>query len=103
MAQTEVTDVVTEPPESFAPPETPVWWIRFAHFPNEWDAHIVAGLLENEGVPATIETTGVFPGTMGDTTVWVPQPLAHRARWIMALLPPTEAELRFLAVGELPS
>jgi hypothetical protein len=103
MAQAEVTDAATEPPESFAPPKTTVQWIAFAHYPNEWDAHIVAGLLENEGVPAAIETNGVFPGAMGDSTVWVPQPLAHRVRWILALLPPTEAELTFLAVGELPS
>jgi hypothetical protein len=58
--------------------------------------------LENEGVPVVIETNSALPGAMSDTTVWVPQPLAHRARWILALQPPTEAELRFLATGELP-
>lgn len=103
MAQIKVTDAVTEPPESFAPPETPVQWIRFEHYPNPWHAHIVAGLLENEGVPAVIETNSVLPGAMDDTTVWVPQPLTHRARWILALLPPTDAELTFLATGELLS
>jgi len=103
MAQTEVTAAVTESPEPTAPLRTPFEWVRFACYANEWDAHIVTGLLENEGVLTTIETNGMFPGTMGYTTVWVPQSLAHRARWILALLPPTEAELIFMATGELAS
>ncbi len=28
--------------------------------------------------------------------------LAHRARWIVAQLPPSDAELDFLATGKLP-
>ncbi len=28
--------------------------------------------------------------------------LAHRARWIVAQLPPADAELDFLATGKLP-
>ena len=103
MAQAEFTDAATESPEPlFAPQTPPVAWIRFAYYPNAWSAHIVAGLLENEGVPAMIESSDVFPGTMGySAAVWVPQSLAHRARWILALPPPTEAELIFLATGAL--
>jgi hypothetical protein len=34
--------------------------------------------------------------------VYVLKKLAHRARWIVAQMPPTDAELEFLATGKLP-
>lgn len=34
--------------------------------------------------------------------VFVPKKLAHRARWMVAQLPPSDAELEFLATGKLP-
>jgi hypothetical protein len=34
--------------------------------------------------------------------VFVLKKLAHRARWITAQLPPSDAELEFLATGKLP-
>ena len=34
--------------------------------------------------------------------VYVLKKLAHRARWIVAQLPPSDAELDFLATGHLP-
>ena len=34
--------------------------------------------------------------------VYVLSKLAHRARWIVAQMPPTDAELEFLATGKLP-
>jgi hypothetical protein len=34
--------------------------------------------------------------------VFVDKSLAHRARWITAQLPPTDAELDYLATGKLP-
>jgi hypothetical protein len=77
-------------------------WERFARYPDYVAAHIVAGLLENEGVPAVVESIGVFPDVTSFSTIWVPKELAHRARWILAWPPPTEAELTFLATGELP-
>ena len=103
MAQTDVTATVAELPEPFAPLTRPFEWVRFASYPNHLAAHIVAGLFENEGVPTMIESNSVFPDAITCATVWVPKPLAHRARWILALQPPTEAELIFLATGELPS
>lgn len=95
----DVTDAAVEPPEPFVPVTTLLEWECFADFPNLWAAYIVAGLLENEGVPTYIDSNSVF----SYATVFVPKPLAHRARWILALQPPTEAELIFLATGELPS
>jgi hypothetical protein len=85
-----------------APPLTPPFaWTQFAHYPNPWAAYIVAGLLENEGVATYMESSGIFGEGNGFSTLWVPQTLAHRARWILALAPPTESELTFLATGEL--
>lgn len=103
MTQIEITSTVTKPPGPFTPLGAPFDWMRFANYPNYWAAHIVAELLENEGVPAIIESNSVFPGAIGYATVWIPQQLAHRARWILALQPPTEAELIFMATGELPA
>src|ERR1700681_2758991 len=73
-------------------------WERFARYPNYLAAHIVAGLLENEGVPTIVESIAPLPGTDA-SAVWVPKELFHRARWILAWPPPTEAELLFLATG----
>jgi len=102
MAQLEVFAAAAEPPWP-SPLHFPIReWRRFACYPNYLAAHIVAGLLENEGVPTVVESFGAFPGT-DSSAVWVPKELLHRARWILALSPPTEAELLFLATGELQS
>jgi hypothetical protein len=82
-------------------PDTPFGeWHRFARYSNFLAACIVAGLLENEGVPTIVESNGSFPDTE-TSAIWVPKVLMHRARWILAFPPPTEAELTFLATGEL--
>jgi hypothetical protein len=80
---------------------TQLTWERFARYPNYVAAEIVAGLLENEGVPVLVESIGVFPDTTSFSTIWVRKELAHRARWILAWAPPAEAELIFLPTGEL--
>ena len=82
---------------------SPVQWERFARYPNYVAAQIVAGLLENEGVPTLVESIGVFPDATSFSTIWVPKEFAHRARWVLAWPPPTDAELTFLATGELPA
>ena len=101
MARTEITNAVAEFPEPFTPLTFPFEWEQFARFPNYFAAQIIAGLFENEGVPTIIECCSIFPGVIGYASIWVPRPLAHRARWILALPPPTESELIFLATGEL--
>lgn len=100
MAQLEVSAAAAEPPWPTQPQVDFRDWRRFARYPNYLVAHIVAGLLENEGVPTIVESYGAFPGA--DTSaIWVPKELLHRARWILALSPPSDAELLFLATGEL--
>jgi len=76
-------------------------WQRFSRYRSNLDAHIVAGLLENEGVPTIIESVGVSVDANSPCMLWVPKELSHRARWILAWPPPTDAELIFLATGEL--
>ena len=76
-------------------------WVPFAKYPNHLAAQIVAGLLEGEGVPAIIEAIGASPSFGDAAVVWVPRQLLHRARWVFAWPPPTEAELAFLATGVL--
>jgi hypothetical protein len=102
MAQLEVSAAAAEPPWSSFPRIDFREWRRFSRYPNFLAAHIVAGLLENEGVPTIVESYGVFPGA-DSSAIWVPKELMHRARWILALSPSTDAELLFLATGELQS
>lgn len=103
VAQIEVIAGAADPLGPVPPLKTPFVWMPFAGYPDPWAAHIVAGLLENEGVPTYIESSGIFEVSISLAVVWVPQPLAHRARWILAQTPPTESELVFLATGELSS
>jgi hypothetical protein len=74
--------------------------VRFAEYDNYLAAQIVAGRFEAEMIPVVVENKGFFPGEVC-AALWVPKPLAHRARWICAWPPPSDAELTFLARGEL--
>jgi hypothetical protein len=67
-------------------------------FADRGSAESICSWLEFEGVPACVRAEGQ------DTqfVVYVLKKLAHRARWIAAQVPPTEAELEFLATGKLP-
>ena len=94
--------VVAEPPWPATPQSLPIEWEEFDRHPNYLAAHIVAGLLENEGVPTIVESSSAFPGTLF-SAIWVPKHLLHRARWILAWPAPSDAELLFLATGEFPS
>ena len=89
-----------EPPWSPPPDINRIDWEAFAVYSHHLAAHVVAGLLESEGLPTIITAWTAFPG-LASATLWVPKHLMHRARWITALAPPTDAELLFLATGEL--
>ena len=91
-----------EPPQLRPHDVERIEWQAFETYPQHISAQIVAGLLENEGVPAIITASTAFPG-LAPATLWVPQHLMHRARWIVSLAPPGDAELSFLATGELHS
>jgi hypothetical protein len=77
-------------------------WVLFEVYSNELAAWIVAGLLENEGVPAMVAPNGPIFGAWTTAAVLVPYQNLHTARWVLALSPPTDVELEFLATGKLP-
>jgi hypothetical protein len=73
-------------------------WEQFQTFADVGSAEAMRSWLEFEGVPAK-----VLPQLLNTIfVVFVDKSLAHRARWIVAQLPPTDAELDFLATGKLP-
>ena len=75
-------------------------WEEFASFPNHWEGYVLAGLLRNEDVPArVISLWPVF--NSGFSAVLVPRESFHRARWVLSWPAPSEAELLFLATGDL--
>src|SRR5262245_58191417 len=55
----EVSATAAEPPWPLPPNAEYREWRRFARYPNYLAAHIVAGLLESEGVPTIVESIGI--------------------------------------------
>lgn len=58
-------------------------------------------LFRGEGVPAAVISDTSLLGEARRCEIRVPPELAHRARWLMTQAQFTEAELTFLATGEL--
>jgi hypothetical protein len=75
---------------------------EFREFPDRGPAEALCSHLEFEGVPSYIESRALSSGLEATFVVFVLKKLAHRARWIVAQLPPSDAELDFLATGKLP-
>lgn len=75
-------------------------WECFAIYPNELAAGVVADYLRRSGCPAEVAGSA---GTALDAgvRVVVPGELLHRAKWLWAKADMTEAELHYLATGEL--
>ena len=76
-------------------------WECFAVYHDELAAEVIAGYLRCNDCPAQID------GRAGAALepcvrVIVPGELLHRARWLWAQADLTEAELQYLATGELP-
>jgi hypothetical protein len=72
-----------------------------ATFPDVPSAHVLVVLLRAEGVPAEIVSDTSLLGEARRCEIRVPSELARRARWLMAQAQITDAELTFLATGEL--
>jgi len=77
-------------------------WVLFRTFPDMGPAEAMRSWLEFEGVPSRVESRALESGIEKEFSVFVAKHLAHRARWITSQLPPTDAELDFLATGKLP-
>lgn len=76
-------------------------WQMFRSFDSQGPAQAMQAWLESEGVPCRIEPRSLERGIEADFALLVQADLAHRARWILAQLQPSERELEFLATGQL--
>ena len=74
----------------------------FQSFAERGPAEALCVQLELEKVPCRIEARALESGLEAQFCVMVAGSLAHRARWVLAQLAPTEEELIFLATGKLP-
>ena len=78
-------------------------WCVICEFPNYAGAEIMKSLLETEGVPTKITPSDKITALYTGVRVLVKASLAHRARWVLNNADFSEAELVYLATGELPS
>jgi hypothetical protein len=76
-------------------------WELFQCFDGLGAAEALCARLLAENVPAQIEPHTLGAGLPGQYCVFVYRTLVHRARWIVSQMPPTDAELEFLATGKL--
>jgi len=75
---------------------------EFRSFPDRGPAESLCSWLEFEGVPSYVAPRALSAAMETDFVVFVLKKLAHRARWVVGQLPPSDAELEFLATGKLP-
>ena len=77
-------------------------WELFKVFPEAGPAEALRLQLEQYDIPTRIESRALEVGREAQFCVLVSKALAHRARWVLAQLPWTDAELDYLATGKLP-
>jgi hypothetical protein len=77
-------------------------WEVFRVFDDHGAADVMCQWLLREQVPARVETRSLENAVEAKHCVFVHRSLMHRARWVVAQLPPTDEELEFLATGKLP-
>jgi hypothetical protein len=66
-------------------------------------AQVVAERLNGEGVPTRVQTDSPLFGVARTCEIFVPTELLHRARWLLASSQFSDAELSYLATGQLGS
>lgn len=81
-------------------PTQPQWEIVATLF-DAPSAHAMLTLFERQGVPVNIVGDSPLLGEVRRCEILVPSTLAHRARWLLAQPNFSDAELTFLATGEL--
>jgi hypothetical protein len=77
-------------------------WELFKVFSSLSAAETFRLQLEHHKVPTMVESRALEVGMEAQFCVFVSKTLVHRARWVVAQLPLTDAELDFLATGKLP-
>jgi hypothetical protein len=73
-------------------------WELFQSFPDETAAGALSGKLRASDCPTKISPRQLSTALETEYCVFVPRSLMHRARWIVAQLPISDAELDALAV-----
>jgi hypothetical protein len=76
-------------------------WDVVATFSDVPSAQTIAALFRAEGVPVEVVSDTSLLGEARRCEIRVPSELAHRARWLISQAQFTDAELTFLATGEL--
>jgi hypothetical protein len=76
-------------------------WRLLACVSDVPSAAVLAEILSSEQVAVRIITEAALMGQAAPCRVLVPATQAHRARWILSQRTLSEAELTFLATGEL--
>ena len=77
-------------------------WELFRSFPDIGSAEVLCAWLQREEVPAMLEPRYLENSLEGEYRVLVHRKFMHRARWVVAQLPPSDEELEYLATGQLP-
>jgi hypothetical protein len=77
-------------------------WELFQVFAEPLSAALLVEQFRTEGVPARVESRSLECGMLTRHCVLVRHRFAHRARWVTAQSSVTDAELEFLATGQLP-
>ena len=76
-------------------------WDVVATFSDVPFARAMVVLFRAEGVPAELVSDTSLLGEARRCEIHVPSEFAHRARWLMSQAQFTDAELTFLAAGEI--
>lgn len=77
-------------------------FVDFAQLDERSAAEGLCRHLRFNGVPSLFEARALENGLESKHVVLVAKHLLHRARWVINQLPPTDAELTFLATRRLP-
>jgi hypothetical protein len=77
-------------------------YAEFDVFSHRGPADSLRSRLRSEGIPCYVEPQALSGAMETQFAVFVLRKLEHRARWVVSQLPPSEAELEFLATGKLP-
>jgi hypothetical protein len=83
--------------------EEPDGWCVLGCYDEPLSAAIDAGFLRGEGIATWVEPASDYVCINRPLRLFVNADLVHRARWLLKLETVSEAELDFLATGELPS
>jgi hypothetical protein len=81
---------------------TPDFEVPIGKFRSRVSAEAFRSLLESEGVSSSITPQNLIAGLEADFVLSVPQSQLHRARWLLSESEFSDAELTYLATGELP-